>query len=209
MRAKGVVVEIAGRDKVIVLTQRGEFCKVPFAKPVCVGQEIQFVRKRRLGVLHFSLAALLVVSLASSSGLIRDRLRMIPGGSEPAYYVTLSINPRIELALNHGQRVVAIEGLNDNGRVLVSKLQVVGRDLGQALEEITRQVQLEGLLMDATHSVDVTIAIKIRDASTEDLESKKHDMVSTMEQLEQVVREILGRVSQPDVRICQTALSAQ
>ena len=94
-QGKGIVVEVAARDHVIVMTSQGEFLRVPFSKPVCVGQEIQYTIKRPPFYFKWTVAAVLLLALVGSAGQIAD----IPGGTTPAFFVTLDINPSIELAL--------------------------------------------------------------------------------------------------------------
>ena len=44
-QGKGIVVEVAGSDHVIVMTSRGEFLRVPFSKPVCVDKKSSILSK--------------------------------------------------------------------------------------------------------------------------------------------------------------------
>ena len=153
-QGKGIVVEVAGSDHVIVMTSRGEFLRVPFSKPVCVGQEIQYTIKRPPFYLKWTIAAVLLLALVGSAGQITS----IPGGTTPEFFVTLDINPSIELAINRGQRVVHAEGLNEEGRDLVGKINLVGTTFKQAVEAIETQAESEGYLKPGENEIVITIA---------------------------------------------------
>ena len=92
MKHKGIVVEIAPKNKVIILTPQGEFLKIPFHKHVQVGQEIRYTpRKERLNVWQLSAAAVLFLTLLGSWPMISERL--VPQSAVPAFIVTLDLTP--------------------------------------------------------------------------------------------------------------------
>ena len=61
----------------------------------------------------YSVVAILFLALVSA-GLYG--LNLYPGGRLAAYYITVDINPSVELTLNKHQRVIKVEGLNDDGK---------------------------------------------------------------------------------------------
>ena len=155
-QGKGIVVEVTTRDHVTVMTPQGEFLRVPFHKPVHVGQEITYKIKRPPFYLKWSVAAVLVLALVGSAG----KLREIPGGAVPEVFVTLDINPSVELALNGEQRVVYAEGLNEDGKDLVDKLSLIGSTFKQAVETIETQAEIDGYLKPGMNEIVVTISQK-------------------------------------------------
>lgn len=190
-QGKGIVVEVAARDHVIVMTSQGEFLRVPFSKPVCVGQEIQYTIKRPPFYFKWTVAAVLLLALVGSAGQIAD----IPGGTTPAFFVTLDINPSIELALNSGQRVVHAEGLNEEGRDLISKIDLVGATFKQAVESIEIQAESEGYLEPGKNEIVVTISqpgideyeqVRFNDPSGPD--------AGADQEIEAVIKETLGTI---------------
>lgn len=157
MRYRGVVVEIGQKNQVIIMTTQGEFVKVPFKKHVQVGQEIRYAPKgERLSVWQMGLAATLFLALVGTWPLLSGTL--VPTSVLPAYIITLDINPSLELQISDGQKVLAVEGLNRDGKELVSQLRVVGDDLRSALTKVTDQASKMGYIKQGQNEVVVTIA---------------------------------------------------
>lgn len=150
----GIVVEVAAQNQVIVMTSQGKFVRVPFNKPVCVGQEIHYSINKRPALWKWSIAAVLFLAIASSAGQLYD----IPGGDIPAYFITLDINPSIELAINSEQRVIAVEGLNNEGAQLLKKIKLVGRNFKQAVEMVEVQAEHDGYLKAGENEIVVTVS---------------------------------------------------
>jgi len=153
-QGRGIVVEVTARDQVTVMTPQGEFLRVPFHKPVYVGQEITYTIKRPPFYLKWSIAAVLLVALVGSAGQLRE----IPGGAVPEAYVTLDINPSVELGLNSGQRVVYADGLNQDGKDLVDKLDLIGSTFKQAVAAIEEQAKRDGYLKPGMNEIVITIS---------------------------------------------------
>lgn len=136
MRHRGIVVEIAPKNKVIIMTPSGEFLKVPLRKHVQVGQEIRYTpRRERLSVWQLAAAAVLFLALVGSWPMISERL-VPPQPAVPAFTITLDVDSSVELLVSADRKVVGVEGLNRSGRDLVIDLDVVGADLTAALKTI-------------------------------------------------------------------------
>ena len=100
-----------------------------------------------------------------------------------AVYIT--INPELKLTLDEGNSIVAVEGLNDDGKELIKELNILGKSCTSGMEDIltlavqkgyitqgtTVNVELEGLkgeLPQATQDVlsyDISV---VRDAVSND-----------------------------------------
>lgn len=206
MGRKGVVVEIAPKNQVIIMTAQGEFVKVPFKKHVHVGQEIRCAPKReRLSAWQLGLAATLFLTLLGTWPMFTSRL--LPASVMPAFVITLDINPSIELSISDKQRVLGIEGLNRDGRDFVSRLAVVGDDLRVALEKITNLAEKDGYLKQGQNQVIVTIASKQdQDATLMELKSRRSGQHS---EIERVVVEAFGATQLAQVRVWQVPLALQ
>lgn len=155
MRGRGVVVEISEKNNIIVMTSHGEFLKVTFKKPVCVGQEIQFSRREPMSFWQVGVAAVFFVALFGTAGFFEGFY--IPGGNAAAYFVTLDINPSIELAVNSQKRVISVDGLNAAGQDLLEDVRVIGRPLQDAVDLIGARAEKDGFLTSG-HEVVVTIS---------------------------------------------------
>ncbi len=156
MKRKGVVVEIAPRNRVIIMTPEGEFIRIPFKKHVYVGQEIRYTpKKNRLNLLQAGLVATLFLALIGSWPVLTGRLA--PSGAV-AYVMTLDVNPSFELLISAENRVLSVEGLNSDGKEVAAKLNVVGHDLRSALRKLSVQLQLDGYLGQEQKQILVTMA---------------------------------------------------
>jgi len=108
-------VEIAPKNKVIILTPQGEFLKIPFRKHVQVGQEIRYTpRKERLSPWQLAAAAVLFLALLGSWPMVSDLL--VPQPAVPAFTVTLDLDSSFELAVSADGKVLGVEGLNRGGK---------------------------------------------------------------------------------------------
>lgn len=205
MGRRGVVVEIAPKNQVIIMTANGEFIKVPFKKHVHVGQEIRYKEKERLNGWQLGLAASLFLVLLGTWPMFTSQL--VQTSIIPAFIITLDINPSLELKVSDKQKVIAIEGLNRDGEEFAARLAIVGDDLRLALEKISSLAEREGYLRSGQNQVVVTIASdKERDASLKELRSR-----STGEhgEVEKLVLDVFGANQLAQVRIWQVPASLQ
>jgi len=124
---KGIVLSSDGKRSV-VLTPDGQFRTVPRAGTV--GQEIEFSAGRPRWRVLLAAASLVMVLVA---GTLFTSLFPVAG------YVSVDINPSIELGMNAWGRVVRAQGLNADGQTLLRNLPLYGSTLDRALSQIVRQ----------------------------------------------------------------------
>jgi len=129
IRDKGVVLSNDGK-RCVVLTPDGRFCTVPRAGNV--GQEIEFRSARPSWRVLLAAASLFVILM---TGTLFTSLFPAAG------YVSVDINPSLELGMNAWGRVVRATGLNADGRDLLKGLPLYGNTLDQALTRIARQAE--------------------------------------------------------------------
>ncbi|HEX3030767.1 MAG TPA: anti-sigma factor domain-containing protein [Bacillota bacterium] len=157
---KGVVLEIDGHEA-IVLTDSGEFTRVPLRRrQLEVGMEITLPSHRTSRSFHLrslsgwvaAAAAVMVMAFSPLGGLFNS------SGDEVVAYVNIDINPSIELAVNSKQDVVAAEPFNNDGRQVLSELDVRGKDMEEATALITEQAIKDGFLgPKASNSVMIAL----------------------------------------------------
>jgi len=141
---KGMVMEIHGPE-VIVLTPGGEFKRVkPKTKPV-IGEEVEFSTPKQPSVLRcFAFIAAAAVMLA---------LVLVPNLFAPApvamAYMTIDINPSIELTIDGDKKVMAAEALNVDGATLLTNLALVGKTASEAATAIIDAAIAQGYLPPA------------------------------------------------------------
>ncbi len=203
MKRKGVVVEIAPKNKVIIMTSEGEFIRIPLKKHVHVGQEIRYTpRKTRFNVLQAGLVATLFLALIGTWPVLTGRL--VPGGAA-AYVMTVDVNPSFELQISAENRVLAVEGLNRDGRQVAAKLAVVGDDLRSALRKLAVRLQKDGYLGSGQKQILVTMAgLNYNAASQRDIkrarELKKGDS-GTYRELQKMAEEVFGTIQLAELRM--------
>lgn len=99
-----------------------------------------YQRRRRCGRLRSRAAAaavcLFLVVLAGGSWLYLV----------PTAYISIDINPSLELGVNRFDRIVSVEGFNDDGVRLAEQLDIKYMDYNDALEQILSDQSVEDYL---------------------------------------------------------------
>ena len=151
----GIVMEIH-RNYTIVLTRDGSFEKAIIAdKDAVVGEEVKFEpyvnrkfllidmdNKRSLAMKVFSIAALVAIFLFSTFYLV--------GENRTYAYVTIDINPSIELEVNKSLQVQNITAINaDAEKLLQSLSDYKQEDLQTVIDEIMRKSKKQNMTNEA------------------------------------------------------------
>lgn len=206
MKRKGVVVEIAPKNRVIVMTPDGEFVKVPFKKDVHVGQEIRYVPgKGRLNLMKAGLVATFCLALWGAWPVLTGYFA-VPK-STAAYVITMDVNPSLELRIDGQQQVLDAAGLNQDGRDLLARLSIVGDDLRRALLKIKAQMQREGYLGSEQSKIMVTIAA-VQERGEEVRELIESDGGPYCH-LQQLIKELFSTIQLAEVRVWQVTPALQ
>lgn len=114
-------------NTVTVMTPDGSFLKLPLNGPAEVGEEYRYTRP----LARFWLSAAVLVLLTAASFL-----QPIFNTSKPLAYVTVDINPSLELLVSVRQEVLATEALNSEASHLLKGLKLKGKPIEQALNLI-------------------------------------------------------------------------
>lgn len=151
METRGIIVKIKGKS-CIVLTPDGEYREVPLPKTAApgIGREINLERKKTAAYLKscMAAAALLVFILAG---------QLFLGQTPPAAaYLTIDINPSVELALTFNGRVVSARGLNIDGEKVLAQVKAEGRHLDEAVRLIVAQAVADRYLGEKDDNVILT-----------------------------------------------------
>lgn len=148
MESHGMVVKIRGKS-CIVLTPEGEYREAPLPKggAVKVGQEIRLEQRKSLPYLrHFMVAASLLIFILAG--------QLYLGQMPPAAaYLTIDINPSIELAVSTDKRVVSARGLNSDGEKVLTEVKTKGRALPEAVKLIIAQAVFDQYLKNQDDNV--------------------------------------------------------
>ncbi|MGZ4121598.1 MAG: anti-sigma-I factor RsgI family protein [Tumebacillaceae bacterium] len=187
MQKKGIVMQVAN-GQAIVMTKECEFRKIPLLDGMAVGQEVdvpeqttQSVRKKPLAWFGTPLrkTGVLAASLLLAVGLWGSQSLFAP---ESAYaYVTVDINPSVEFAIDSQQHVMQVIGLNDDGKQVLTDVQVKGKTLNQAVESLTDSAKKKGFFSKNTEVI-ITASPAVSDdklASDHiDLDKIENDLVT-------------------------------
>ena len=161
-KCKGLVME-ATSETLVVMTPTGEFIKVPWEKKAipALGSEIEF--KVPQAKQSFSSPQKLFVLAAS----IVFFLLAIPFVSEYLYlgesqviaYVSIDINPSLELGIDKESRVKEARGLNKEGEKLLERVQYENLPVNRVIECITQEaVQQQYLTANEENNIILTVS---------------------------------------------------
>ncbi|OPY57286.1 MAG: Anti-sigma-I factor RsgI [Pelotomaculum sp. PtaU1.Bin035] len=178
MKTTGMVVKTIG-NSCILLTNEGEYKKVPLPVDgeIRVGQIIvQEGRKKRFTFLrYFTVAACLLLIILTG--------QLYLGRTQPAAaFVTIDINPSIELAVLSDKKVASARGLNSDGVAILEEVKVKGLDLHEAVELIVAQAVADQFLnIKEDNVILVTLTTDNNGKPVVDLESIYESIKSPVE----------------------------
>lgn len=166
---KAVIVDLNGTDAV-ALRDDGQFVKMK-NKNYTIGQELtmqpQIIRFPKQAAVAASVA--IVVAACGSMGSYT--------WSNPISYVSLDINPSIAYSLNEFNRVIAVDGMNDEGAAIVD---AIGDSLKNTDITTALTITVEQLSADAYIDADNTNYMIIGVYSDKD--SKADALMSTVDE---------------------------
>jgi hypothetical protein len=152
MEERGIVVKITCRSYVAV-TPDGDFREVPLPQSgmVRIGQEISLSsRKKSLPYLRYFMAA------ASFLVIMMTGQLYMASTPQAAAYMTVDINPSIELAVSEKGVVLSGSGLNSDGERILSEVKVKGCNLDQAVGLIVTQAIADNYMTKSDENVILT-----------------------------------------------------
>lgn len=158
----GVVMEKEG-NSIVVLTESGEFRRVKVAGRIPdIGEEIRIparpTRKWSVPRLGFIAAAAAVLLLMLVSPLAYQFTQ--PPETAVAW-VSVDINPAIELVVSNREKVMAAQALNPEGEKVLTLLDVKGMKVRKAVNEITgKALELGYIGKSGDNTVLIGIAVK-------------------------------------------------
>jgi hypothetical protein len=121
---KGIVLEV-DEDFVTVLTPEGEFIQVKKEGTYQIGEEIEKLPIQRQRVkknfFHFSSFKMALTSMVAVCLLVFTMFSGLTSNKVYAY-LSIDINPSIEIAINRDLKVVKIKGYNQDGKMIVTRL---------------------------------------------------------------------------------------
>ena len=81
----------------------------------------------------------------------------------PVSYVSIDVNPSIELALNRFDKVISVKAYNDEGRRIIEKLSLKGKKYMDAIDTIVESEDMKIYLTDQSELVFTVAADRSRE----------------------------------------------
>jgi hypothetical protein len=188
---KGIVMELTDKN-IIVMREDGRFDKISRQKRACqIGEEILYADTRlkwtspSIAGRSATVAAVVfcLVVIASFAGKI--------GSSEVVAYVSLDINPSIEMGIDEKEQVLELRGLNNDGTELIAALNFKGKSLETVTASLLNKAEEKSLakgegdiviassvILEKSSVIDTQIAEKLRQQVTEHIKQTHPDQVN-------------------------------
>ena len=126
-------------------------------------------------------------------------------------YVTVEINPGVEFVVDENNKVISVNGLNDDGKTLIVDVDFKGMKLDAALDIVIDEAQNTGFLVEASANTDdvskeISISVTAKtEAIKEDIETKvekrvneiieETNVAATYKKLEEKGRDYLEQIA--------------
>jgi len=152
---RGVVMQVHD-GRAMIMTPDHRYLEIKANPTTQVGAELTWQSERDLlGVRarSWKRAGGMVASVALIAALAATWSISKPDSAQAAVYVSVDINPSVELGLDEHARVISAKPLDADGTLLLSKLHTVGLPLDQAVRLITDTAVKAGYI----HASDVVL----------------------------------------------------
>lgn len=177
MKEKGMIVKVKN-SHCIILTKDGTYHKVSLtrAKDARVGAEIDFTPVSWFRFIKPALMAASFVILFFGISLYQSSLT-----PQASAYVTLDINPSMELEVDKQLKVLSIQPLNSDAKTVLSKMQIKGTGIHDAIEAIiVKSAELGYLKPGEKNYILSTITLNNESSGTISYDSLPQDFTATI-----------------------------
>ncbi|MBO9608913.1 MAG: anti-sigma factor domain-containing protein [Paenibacillaceae bacterium] len=184
---KGIVMDVTAKG-IVVMTPEGGFERIPREGRSCeIGEEIIFAPpsarrfKRSTLTIFSSAVAAVVLCLVLIAGMPAT-----PADAEVVAYISIDINPSVELGIDKNRIVREMTGLNADGIQLIANVKFKGKPIDEVTEELLAEAEKTVL---ASGEGDIVIASTV----VSEAAAAKVDDVTLSEQLKQQVTQHLQK----------------
>lgn len=155
MVGKGILLELEGR-KAVVLTPQGEFQRVPVPRGNWeIGDEISFADATPVPWARWGLTAAAAVLMLVLAPVGYQRWAL----AQPVAFVTVDINPSLQLTLNKRDEVLKAQGMNSDGVLVLQGVEWERRPLAEVVAAVTERAIEEHKLDVADPASAVVVAV--------------------------------------------------
>lgn len=138
-----------------------------------ISEQIQRRQPKRRHRLYPALAALCLVLVLSGFGYW---LYFVPTA-----FISVDVNPSLELSINRFDRILAVTGYNDDGWEIANSLNLQNMDYRQALQELLNSQQIEAYLNE-----DAVLSMTVAGEDTAQCGQILHEVESCTSQTQNV-----------------------
>ncbi|MEG0650251.1 MAG: hypothetical protein RR764_10495 [Oscillospiraceae bacterium] len=146
--------------------------------------------EKRLGRIILAISSVLAILIMAGCGILYLLL--------PSQYLALDVNPSIELQTNRLNKVVSIEGVNEDAKAILADFNGKGQDVDLVLEQVVDRL-VEGGYLAKDKANDILITSEKGGSSDKAL---KHAGAKVQEILKK--RELSGKIVTQDILLDDT-----
>ena len=147
----GTIMELKN-NFAVVLTDDCDFVKIQRNESMELGQRVeayQNIDKRHWHIFNSKVIGALIAACLIF-GITGAYVMNVSSNEEPYAYVTLDINPSIELAINKEYKVISVNYFNTGGEKVLGTLTLKGETLDLALKSIIDEASAMGYFKNKT-----------------------------------------------------------
>lgn len=187
---KGVILEI-NDFYLTLLTPEGEFLRArKHQQDYQVGEEIHFfpetltVKKKRFNLSFLNSFKARTLALTAAIMLVMTALLPAYQNGQVYAYMSIDVNPSIELAVNDDLKVLRMKGYNPEGKEIIGEMQDwKKRDAAVVAEMILEEIEEEGFFKEKN---EIVIATVHNNDSKEAIDKKLEKKISEIKKSRQV-----------------------
>ncbi|EQB87576.1 hypothetical protein J2Z44_001195 [Clostridium punense] len=170
---KGIIVE-KGKKHFIVITKEGRFARVRGKDGYSIGDEyeagIDFLRGFQLfsntnrgSFAGFNLAINKRMATAFATvALVFGISTVTYAYIAPYDYVSIDVNPSVELGINRFNRVTKVESFNEDGTKILNELSLKNKTSQEAMELVIKEVEQQGFFKEELNN-ELMITVSAKD----------------------------------------------
>lgn len=147
---KGLILKIENNEAYI-MNNDGSFKTIPALSNWQVGQVVSLKQKSAV-----------INNIKRVASIAACFILLVVGGlylwNEPVAYVDVAVNPNVELVSNRFDRIISVDGLNDDGKKLIENASIKGLTVNEAYLKLLDLLNWSGYLskIDAKINLDVS-----------------------------------------------------
>ncbi|GIM47214.1 hypothetical protein DNHGIG_27630 [Collibacillus ludicampi] len=171
MERKGIIMKIAGQQ-VIVLTSDRQFITLPYEAHMRVGKEVIIPIVTQTEKRSFFRSPIKIIGVFVASVLmVLEFWQGIPKhqGNHAYAYITIDVNPSVELAIDRQELVLFANPLNDDAKKLLENTQLTGKQVDQAVAVLADESVRQGYLKAQSEVLISASRVQGEDERTIDL----------------------------------------